>query len=131
MHLNRLGLADLFLDTFVYASGVTSLDVLWGGVPVLTVRGATFARRVGASLNAGLGMEDLTCADAAAYEELAVALATDRPRLASIKARLAANLQTHPLFDQGLLARNLERAYRTAFRRYVDGKAPESFELAP
>lgn len=131
MHLNRLGLADLFLDTFVYASGVTSLDVLWGGVPVLTVRGSTFARRVGASLNAGLGMEDLTCADPTAYEELAVALATDPSRLAAIKARLAANLQTHPLFDQARLARNLERAYRTAFRRYVGRKPPESFELAP
>ncbi len=131
MHLNRIALADLFLDTLVYASGVTSLDVLWGGVPVLTVRGSTFARRVGASLNAGLGMQDMTCPDAATYEELAVALGTDRPRLASIRARLAANLQTHPLFDQARLARNLERAYRAAFRRYVAGKPPESFELSP
>lgn len=131
LHLARLGLADLFLDTFVYASGVTSLDVLWGGIPVLTVRGSTFARRVGASLNAGIGLEDMTCADPAAFEDLAVALAADRPRLASIKAKLAANLRTHPLFDQARLTRNLERAYRTAFRRYVDGKPPESFELAP
>ena len=29
------------------------------------------------------------------------------------------------LFDQARLTRNLERAYRTAFRRYVDGKPPE------
>lgn len=130
MHLNRIGLADLFLDTFVYASGVTSLDVLWGGVPVLTVRGSTFARRVGASLNAGLGMDDLTCPDPAAFEEMAVSLATDRSRLASIRSRLAANLQTHPLFDQARLARNLERAYRAAFHRYVAGKPPESFELS-
>ena len=129
MHLARLALADLFLDTFVYASGVTSLDALWGGVPVLTVRGSTFARRVGASLNAGIGLEDLTVGDVAAYEELAVALATDRPRLAAVKARLLANLGTRPLFDQARLASNLERAYRTAFRRHAAGQAPESFEL--
>ena len=131
MHLARLALADLFLDTFVYASGVTSLDALWGGVPVLTVRGATFARRVGASLNAGIGLDELTCSDVPAFEELAVALATDPVRLAAVKARLRSNLGTHPLFDQARLARNLERAYRTAFRRHVAGLPPESFELAP
>lgn len=131
MHLARLALADLFLDTFVYASGVTSLDALWGGVPVLTVRGSTFARRVGASLNAGIGLEDLTCSDVPAYEELAVALAADPARLAAVKARLRANLGTHPLFDQTRLSRNLERAYRVAFRRHVAGLPPESFELAP
>ncbi len=131
IHLSRLGLADLFLDTFVYASGVTSLDALWGGVPVLTVRGSTFARRVGASLNAGIGLEDMTCADVPAFEELAVALATDRARLAAIKARLAANLATHTLFDPGRLAGKLERAYRAAFRRYLSGQPPESFELQP
>ena len=131
MHLARLGLADLFLDTFVYASGVTSLDALWGGVPVLTVRGSTFARRVGASLNAGIGLEDLTCPDVPAFERLAGALAADPARLATLKARLRANLGTHPLFDQARLARNLERAYRVAFRRHVAGLPPESFELAP
>lgn len=131
MHLARLALADLFLDTLVYASGVTSLDVLWGGVPVLTVRGSTFARRVGASLNAGLGLDDLTSDSAEAYEELAVALAITPDRLASVKARLKANLVTHPLFDRTRLARNLERAYREAFRRVAAGLPPESFELAP
>jgi protein O-GlcNAc transferase len=129
IHLARLALADLFLDTFVYASGVTSLDALWGGVPVLTVRGSTFARRVGASLNAGIGLDELTCADAGAFEDLAVALATDRPRLAALKARLAANLSSQPLFDQARLARNLEKAYRGAFQRYVAGSPPESFEI--
>lgn len=130
-HLARLGLADLFLDTFVYASGVTSLDALWGGVPVLTVRGSTFARRVGASLNAGIGLEEMICEDTQAFEELAVALVTDRPRLAALKARLAENLTTHSLFDQAQLAHNLERAYRVAFRRHVAGLPPESFELPP
>jgi predicted O-linked N-acetylglucosamine transferase (SPINDLY family) len=129
MHLARLGLADLFLDTFVYASGVTSLDALWGGVPVITVRGSTFARRVGASLNAGIGLGELTCESPAAFEELAVALATDRPRREALKAKLRAHLGSWPLFDQARLARNLEKAYRTAFRRYVADAPPESFEI--
>ncbi|MBM3546441.1 MAG: tetratricopeptide repeat protein [Alphaproteobacteria bacterium] len=128
-HMARLALADLFLDTFVYASGVTSLDALWGGVPVLTVRGSTFARRVGASLNAGIGLEELTCESPEAFERMAVALATDRHRLQGLKARLRQNLRTWPLFDQARLAGNLEKAYRVAFRRYVAGMPPESFEI--
>jgi protein O-GlcNAc transferase len=93
------------------------------------VRGSTFARRVGASLNAGIGLDDLTCPDVAAFEEMAVALATDRPRLAEIKSRLAVNRTTRPLFDQARLAGKLERAYRAAFRRYAAGLPPASIEL--
>ena len=54
-HLNRLKFCDLFLDTFIYTAHSTASDVLWAGVPILTIKGKTFASRVCSTLleNAG------------------------------------------------------------------------------
>src|SRR4029077_13759496 len=49
-HLARHRLADLFLDTQPYGAHTTASDALWAGLPVLTMRGQTFAARVAASL---------------------------------------------------------------------------------
>ena len=54
-HLGRQRLADLFLDTRYYTSHTTGSDALWGGLPVLTCPGETFAARVTASLLTGGG----------------------------------------------------------------------------
>ncbi len=39
LHMARLGLADLFLDTLPVNAHTTASDALWAGVPVLTVLG--------------------------------------------------------------------------------------------
>ncbi len=36
-HLKRLTLADLYLDTMVYNGHTTGSDVLWAGVPMVTI----------------------------------------------------------------------------------------------
>ena len=48
---------------------------------------------------------------AEAYEQLALDLATKPARLAEVKAKLAANRLTTPLFDTGASTRALEDAY--------------------
>src|SRR5690606_14600662 len=48
-HLARAGLADLALDTRLYNGHTTTIDMLWAGVPVVTVPGETFQARVSAS----------------------------------------------------------------------------------
>ena len=58
-HLDRMRQADLFLDTFPYNAHVTASDALWAGVPVVTLRGRSFASRVAAGFLANLGLEEL------------------------------------------------------------------------
>ncbi len=55
-HLERIGHADLLLDTFPCAAHTTASDALWAGLPVLTRKGETFAGRVAASLLAAVGL---------------------------------------------------------------------------
>ena len=52
-HVLRLKLADLYLDTLTYNGHTTGSDVLWAGVPMVTLEGTQWPSRVGASLCKG------------------------------------------------------------------------------
>ena len=116
-HLARHRLADLFLDTLPCNAHTTASDALWAGLPVLTCLGKTFAGRVAASLLHAIGLPELVTNSFEEYEALAFHLATHPDSLAAIKARLAANRLTHPLFDTPRLCRNLEAVYIDMWER--------------
>lgn len=61
VHLKRLQLADLMLDTLPYNAHTTANDALWAGLPILTLTGCTFAGRVATSLLKAIGLEELIC----------------------------------------------------------------------
>jgi predicted O-linked N-acetylglucosamine transferase (SPINDLY family) len=128
-HLARQRLADLFLDTSPYTAHTTCSDALWAGLPVVTFLGPTFAARVAGSVLSAAGLSELVTSSPAEYEELALKLARDRPALAAVKAKLAANRDRCALFDTARFARNLERAFTHMVERQRQGLAPESFAV--
>lgn len=130
-HLARIRLADLFLDTFPYTAHTTASDMLRQGVPVATVRGRTFASRVAGSLLSLVGMQDLVAPDLAAYQQLAIGLATNGPRLASIRESLAQGVADSPLFRPDIYTRNLERAYELMMDRWASGQPPCHLAVEP
>ena len=107
-HLAQLAHADLYLDTLPYNAGTTANDALLVGVPVITQAGSTMAGRIAGSQLHAIGLPELVTADLAAYEALALHLATHPPALAALRARLAANRHTHPLFDMADYTRDFE-----------------------
>ena len=128
-HLARHRLADLFLDTTPCNAHTTASDALWAGLPVLTCTSATFPGRVAASLLNALDLPELVTANLADYETLAADLATDRARLAQIRARLERNRDTHPLFDCARFTSHLEAAYTEMWQRSQRGAAPAPFSV--
>lgn len=128
-HFERLALADLALDTFVYNGHTTTSDCLRAGLPVVTMVGRHFASRVSASLLAAMALDELVAPDARHYIDLAVALARDSARLAALRARLVASRPAAPLFDPVRFARDLERGYRLMWDRAVAGRAPAAIWL--
>jgi predicted O-linked N-acetylglucosamine transferase (SPINDLY family) len=128
-HLARLRLADVFLDTTPYNAHATAADALWVGLPVVTCLGNTYPARVAASLLGAVGVPELVTRSLAEYEALALALAQDRERLTAIRARLATNRATAPLFDTARYTRNLEAAYVTMWQRQQSGHSAESFAV--
>jgi predicted O-linked N-acetylglucosamine transferase (SPINDLY family) len=124
-YLARYACADLVLDTFHYNGHTTGSDALLMGVPVVTRRGGAFASRVGASLLAAVGCQELVAHTTADYERLAVGLARDPAALIRLRDKLVRNVQVAPLFDARRYARNLESAYAEMWRRHGQGLAPD------
>ncbi len=129
-NLARLQHADLFIDTFNVNAHTTASDALWAGLPVVTKAGRQFAARVCASLLHAVGLPELVTDSAEAYEALIGELASDPARLAALKAKLARNRLSTPLFDSRQYARNLEQAYAAAHARFRDGLAPARIVVA-
>jgi predicted O-linked N-acetylglucosamine transferase (SPINDLY family) len=126
-HLVRYALADLFLDTFPFNAHATASDALWYAVPVVTCVGRSFASRVAASLLHTVGLPELITHDLQAYEAKVLELARNPEMLAELRARLANNRLSHPLFDTDRFRRHLESAYRTMWERQQRGEPPASF----
>ncbi len=128
-HLARLGLADLSLDSLPYNAHTTASDALWAAVPLITLQGRAFAGRVAASLLHAIGLSDLITYSAQDYEALAVRLAKDTAALNSLRARLANNRLTTPLFDTIGFTRQIEAAYETMVANHARGLPPRGFDV--
>lgn len=60
------------------------MDVLWAGIPMLTLPGETLASRVAASQLMTLGFPELVAKSRQEYEDIAVKLGTDPKRYEAI-----------------------------------------------
>jgi predicted O-linked N-acetylglucosamine transferase (SPINDLY family) len=121
-HLARLQLADVALDTFPYTSHTTASDALWAGVPLVAMRGHTFASRVSGSILHAAGLPELVAESPEDFYRVALELATVPAHLAQIRARLAAGRMTCALFDSKRFALDLERLFGRMWRGYRAGK---------
>jgi protein O-GlcNAc transferase len=115
----------LFLDTSPCNAHTTASDALWAGLPLVTCLGDTFAGRVAASLLRAIGLPELIAPTIQAYEEIALALATQPHKLAAIKRKLATNRFSKPLFDGKQITRDIEAAYTAMYERQRTGLPPD------
>lgn len=110
---------DIALDPFPFCGGMTSLEALWLGVPVITLAGQSIAGRQSASMLMNLGLPQLVATSAEQYVACAARLAHDLPRLAELRADLRARFAASPLIDYNGFARSLEAAYRDMWRGWL------------
>ena len=103
---------DICLDTLPYNGHTTSLDAYWMGVPVVTQVGHTIVGRAGWSQLNNLGLPELAAFDEQAFIDIAVALATDMPRLSQLRHSLRSRLEASPLMDGKRFASAIESVYR-------------------
>jgi predicted O-linked N-acetylglucosamine transferase (SPINDLY family) len=129
-HLARHALADLFLDTLPCNAHTTASDALWAGLPLLTCMGGAFSGRAAASLLNAIGLPGLVTKTLEDYERTAVELASSPEKLALVKAKLASNRSTAPLFDTKLFTQHLETGYQAMVDRYRAGREPDHIEVA-
>jgi predicted O-linked N-acetylglucosamine transferase (SPINDLY family) len=92
------------------------LTALAAGLPLLTCPGDTFASRMGASLCAATGLEELICTTPEVYQQRAIALGRQPVELQRLRRHLLERHGELPLFNTaawvGHLDNLLERLLR-------------------
>jgi predicted O-linked N-acetylglucosamine transferase (SPINDLY family) len=71
-YLARFQAADLYLDTFPFNGGTTANDVLWAGLPLLTLSGNSFASRMAGALLHHLKLFEFITSDIENYIKKAI-----------------------------------------------------------
>ncbi|HEV2531877.1 hypothetical protein [Phenylobacterium sp.] len=105
-HMPLYNEIDITLDTFPLTGGTTTVEALWMGAPVISLRGEAFYERLSWSILANLDLPDLVAEDLAGYRAAALALAADRDRRADLRATLRQAIRSSPLGDTQGFARD-------------------------
>lgn len=127
-HLARLACADLAVDNLVHGGGITSVDALWAGVPLISVPGRLPGGRLGLTLLTAAGLPELVQPSPEAYVAEIVALAGDPARCAAHRAKVAA-ARNSALFDQAAYTRHLDDAIVAMAEIYRRGEAPRAIAV--
>ena len=129
-YLASYKLADLFLDTWPYNAGTTSIDALWAGLPVLTKEGAAWSARMAANALQAIEASELITYTTKEYRDLAVELANNSQKLKLIKSKLQENRLTSALFDPVGNTQHIEAAYTKMYERYQADLAPDHLQIS-
>ncbi|HEX4796758.1 MAG TPA: tetratricopeptide repeat protein [Humisphaera sp.] len=118
-YLEQYNQIDIALDSFPYGGGTTSIDALWMGVPLITLAGKTALSRTGVTLLSNLDLREWVGETPEQYVEIATSVASDISRLAQLRGTVRQRLQDSPLMNEQAYVRNLEAAYRYAWREWL------------
>ena len=116
---------DIALDPFPYSGGLTTLEALWMGVPVITRSDSDrFAGRHSVTHLTAAGVPELIANNAEDYVNKAVALAKDTDRLIAYRTFLRDRLAQSPACDGVAFTRHFERACRIMWHRWCNNERP-------
>jgi predicted O-linked N-acetylglucosamine transferase (SPINDLY family) len=120
--LQRVALADIYLDSFPFSGATSLLDPLLAGIPVVAMNGASFRSLVGPAILRSLGLGELIANDVNAYISLALRLAANRERRRALCLRIAAAMRSKPvIFDAERHAAEVGRAFEQMWQDYAAG----------
>ncbi len=127
--LGYVRLADLFVDAVRFNANHGLSDALRMGVPAVTCAGESMASRLGGSIVLAAGLDDCVAGTPAALVDRVVGLGQDRGALARLRAQLANQLATAPLFDRQARVREWETAWAMMVDRHRTGVPPQAFDV--
>lgn len=122
-HVGAYNLIDISLDPFPHGGGVTTMEGLMMGVPVVAIRWPTLVGRISAAIEKVVGLEDWVAPTGAAYVDLAIKKATQIDELVELRKTLRARFLASPIGDPNIYVREVERQYRNVWRRWCEKKS--------
>ena len=93
------------------------------GLPYVTLAGRPSVGRIGSAILQGMGRPEWIAQSEDEYIDKVVALATDTPALAQLRAGLRGEMQASRLMDEAGFAAKVEQAYQQMLQIWVDKQA--------
>ena len=117
-HFTTYNDIDIALDPFPHGGGMTTLDALWMGVPVVTCRGQTISSRLASASLAHLGLHEFICPEPERFTGTALAAVKDLEKLSDLRSRLRGLMAASDFGDPLRYSRAVENAYREMWRNW-------------
>ncbi|GGH57217.1 hypothetical protein GCM10010975_16640 [Comamonas phosphati] len=110
---------DIALDPFPLTGGTTTFDVLWMGVPIVSMVGESFKSRMGAGMLAHLGRTEWLAQDAEDYVRIARQLAEDVSRLNAVRQGLRAEVEQSVLMREDIFNHHFGEGLRAMWLQWL------------
>jgi predicted O-linked N-acetylglucosamine transferase (SPINDLY family) len=124
-HLAAFNQVDITLDPFPHGGGVTALEGLMMGVPVITLRWPTLVGRLSASIMTTLELADWIAETQEEYIKLAMRKASDLQSLAKLRQQLRGIFTSSIMGDQVAYVRAVEQEYRQLWQEWCSSVKDE------
>lgn len=111
---------DIGLDCFPHNSGTTLFEMLFMGIPFITLADRPAVGRSGSAILEVLGHQEWIATNEQEYIEKSIHLASDLEILSSIRSRLRTEMQSSLLMNEEVFTRNIENAYSAMFKCWCD-----------
>ncbi|MBL42787.1 MAG: hypothetical protein CMM49_09030 [Rhodospirillaceae bacterium] len=128
-HLARLKLADICLDNFYHNGGVTTLDALNSGIPVVTLKGINHTERTGSSILSAAGLHSCIKNNKDEYISFCINLGLQKFELDRLKSNIRDRVRYSPLFNNHLLSKNLENSFKKMYQCWLSDTKPKFIEV--
>ncbi|MBH5389275.1 O-linked N-acetylglucosamine transferase, SPINDLY family protein [Bradyrhizobium diversitatis] len=120
-HLASFNRIDIALDPFPQNGGVSTLEALQMGVPVVAKLGSSLPSRAAGAILSALGLPDWVADSEEAYVEIAVGRAARIGDLDRLRRELPAQINAAATGNPVSYARAVDDAYRAMWKRYCSG----------
>ncbi len=117
-HMAAFNQIDIALDPFPHGGGVTALEGMMMGVPVVTLRWGSLVGRLSATILSTLGLSDWIAETPEQYVEIALRKAGDLQSLAALRQQLRGIFTSSIIGDQIAYVKAVEQEYRLLWREW-------------
>ncbi|MCE2669155.1 MAG: O-linked N-acetylglucosamine transferase, SPINDLY family protein [Microcystis sp.] len=116
----NLRIADVVLDTYPFTGGMTTLDVLWMGIPLVTKVGQQWSSRNSYTLMVNAGISEGIAWSDEEYIDWGIKLGKDEQLRRKVIAKLDESRQNSPIWNARQFTKNVENAYRQMWQIYCE-----------
>jgi predicted O-linked N-acetylglucosamine transferase (SPINDLY family) len=113
--LHAFSEVDILLESVPFNGGMTTIDALWQGVPLLSLTGNSHASRVGMSLMHAAGLDEWIADSIDAYIALAKSMSQRTSYLDNLRQSLPTKLAASPLGNTRQFATDMTKIWESAW----------------